>query len=205
MVVTSILEVACQLSYIIFYVFITVTVQIVVFWLVTPCSLVGGQRGSEEYVASVFRVEICKLMNCILCRHIARKIITETWHEENTQEPWKGLSFLAIPFLTCDKGNDEPLQTTIFLYRLHPVVCIISYGYDCQHSNKAVYLRVMTKTVVDMYLTYLIWAWISCYVNNTILTGDNLSASYVSPNNHRKKTLNYEHITHMRVSFCEKL
>jgi hypothetical protein len=156
MVVTSILEVACHLSYIILYVFITVTVQIVVFWLVTPCSLVGGQRDSEEYVASVFRVEMCKLMNCLLCRHMARKMITETWHEENMWEHWKRLSFLAIPFPTCDKENDVPFQTTIFLYRLHPVVCIISYGYNCQHSNKAGYLRLMTKTDVDMYLTYLI-------------------------------------------------
>jgi hypothetical protein len=38
---------------------------------------------------------------------------------------------------------------TYNLYRLHPVVCVISYDYDCQHKNKAEYLRVKTKTNVD--------------------------------------------------------
>jgi hypothetical protein len=36
------------------------------------------------------------------------------------------------------------------LYRLHAVLCLISYGYDSQHSNKAEYLWVKTKTDVGM-------------------------------------------------------
>jgi hypothetical protein len=39
---------------------------------------------------------------------------------------------------------------TCKVYRFHPVMCIISYGYDRQHNNKAEYLRVKTRTDVDM-------------------------------------------------------
>jgi hypothetical protein len=38
------------------------------------------------------------------------------------------------------------------LYSLHPVVCIISYCYDHQPNNKVKYLRVKTKTDVDVYI-----------------------------------------------------
>jgi hypothetical protein len=38
------------------------------------------------------------------------------------------------------------------LYRLHPVVCIVSYGYDCQHNNKAEYVWMKTNTDVDQHL-----------------------------------------------------
>jgi hypothetical protein len=36
------------------------------------------------------------------------------------------------------------------LYRLLPIVCTISYGYDCQDNNKAEYLTGETKTDIDM-------------------------------------------------------
>jgi hypothetical protein len=60
-------------------------------------------------------------------------------------------------------------------YRLHPVVCIISYGYDHQHNNETEYLWVKTKTDITAKPPMLI------------------------QNKNRKKTLNYEHITHTRI------
>jgi hypothetical protein len=41
---------------------------------------------------------------------------------------------------------------------------IISYVYDRQRKNKEGYLRVKTKTDVDMYLAYLISAEITFYM-----------------------------------------
>jgi hypothetical protein len=35
-------------------------------------------------------------------------------------------------------------------------IVMTPYGYDRQHNSKAEYLRVKTRTDVDMYITYLI-------------------------------------------------
>jgi hypothetical protein len=40
----------------------------------------------------------------------------------------------------------------IKLHSLHPVVCIISCGYDRLHNNKVRYIRVTTKTDIYVYL-----------------------------------------------------
>lgn len=46
-----------------FEVFIAVSVQIVVFWVVTSSDLVGGCHCLEECCASIFRVEVCRVRN----------------------------------------------------------------------------------------------------------------------------------------------
>ena len=38
--------------------FTVVDVSDVVFWAVTPCALVGGNNGSEEYGASILRLRV---------------------------------------------------------------------------------------------------------------------------------------------------
>jgi hypothetical protein len=40
-------------------------------------------------------------------------------------------------------------------YRLHPVVCIISYGYSRQHNREGI-SSMKTKMDVGIYLAYLI-------------------------------------------------
>jgi hypothetical protein len=59
------------------------------------------------------------------------------------------------PALSLINTDNWRLGVLIVLYRLHSVACIISYGCDRQHDNKAECFRVKIKTDVDICIFYL--------------------------------------------------
>jgi hypothetical protein len=62
-------------------------IKIVVFFVVTPCSTVGGgHHVSEEHAASIFRVELCRFTN--------KRFINASYKEGNYETEGKGVQEL---------------------------------------------------------------------------------------------------------------